>query len=369
MAAADGDRARLLDYFVPDYAEARERFRSQARACGAGLHAYPLPTRDASGTVLTVDCAYLKGSLSQHLLIVSSGIHGTEACAGSAIQRCFLARRPRHQAPDLLLVHVLNPYGFAYGRRANENNVDLNRNGLARFPGPPNPAYAALADLLVPPLPPSEAAPLWPGLLRYALRRGVAATVQAIAGGQYAFPRGLFYGGSRREASLSAYEAMLADVRPAGARWVLHIDLHTGLGRYGRHQLIAHLPSHTRNFRHLRECFRGHPVKSGVGPAAASYVASGTLDSITTAVLAEAQAYAVTLEFGTYGQLRLLRALREENRLHHYGEVDSALGHAIKARLQACFCPADPRWRTTVLQTGVRVLIDACTTFGRSPPP
>ncbi len=368
MAAADGDRARLVDYFVPRYAEARERFRSQAQAYGAELHAYPLPPHGASGTVLFVDCAYLKGFLAGHLLIVTSGIHGTEACAGSAIQRCFLDQRPQRQAPDLLLVHVLNPYGFAYGRRANENNVDLNRNGLARFPGPPNPAYAELADLLAPPSPPSKTAPLWPGLLRHALRRGIATTVQAIAGGQYAFPRGLFYGGSRREASLSAYEAMLTDMRVARMRSVLHIDLHAGLGRYGRHQLIAHLPSHMPGFRHLRDCFRAHSVKSGVEPGAGSYVASGSLSSLTAAVLGEAQIYAATLEFGTYGQLRLLRALREENRLHHYGERDSALGRRIKAELQACFCPADPRWRTTVLQTGVRILIDACTAFGRSPP-
>ena len=28
----------------------------------------------------------------------------------------------------LLLVHVINPYGYKHGRRYNENNVDLNRN-------------------------------------------------------------------------------------------------------------------------------------------------------------------------------------------------------------------------------------------------
>ena len=29
---------------------------------------------------------------------------------------------------SVLLVHLVNPYGFKFGRRYNENNVDLNRN-------------------------------------------------------------------------------------------------------------------------------------------------------------------------------------------------------------------------------------------------
>lgn len=368
MPAAKEDRARLLDYFLPDYTAARERFRAQARARGAELYRYPLAAQGSNSTTLSVDCAYLKGSTPGHLLIVSSGIHGIEAYAGSAIQRCFLDRCPQNHAPDLLLVHVLNPYGFAYGRRANENNVDLNRNGLARFPGPPNPAYAELADLLAPASAPGETAPLWPGLVRYALRRGIAMTVQAIAGGQYAFPKGLFYGGTSREDSLSAYEAVLTDVRLGGAHTVMHIDLHTGLGRYGRHQLISHLPADARAFKRIRAWFPEHPVTNETGSSAGCYAASGTLGSLTTAVLAAAEVFVLTFEFGTFGQPRLLQALREENRLHHYGEVHSPLGRAIKARLAACFCPADPRWRERALLSGMRVLTDACTAIGRSPP-
>ena len=33
-----------------------------------------------------------------------------------------------HHGPKMIFIHLLNPYGFKYGRRTNENNVDLNRN-------------------------------------------------------------------------------------------------------------------------------------------------------------------------------------------------------------------------------------------------
>ena len=37
----------------------------------------------------------------------------------------------------VVLVHGLNPYGFAHFTRTTENNVDLNRNFIDRSEGPP----------------------------------------------------------------------------------------------------------------------------------------------------------------------------------------------------------------------------------------
>ena len=54
------------------------------------------------------------------------GVHGL---GGSA--RAARRRRPRPEPTTrCVLVHVLNPYGMAWLRRTNENNVDLNRNFL-----------------------------------------------------------------------------------------------------------------------------------------------------------------------------------------------------------------------------------------------
>ena len=38
-----------------------------------------------------------------------------------------------NNVPLLLLIHSVNPYGMAHYRRMNENNVDLNRNGIHDF--------------------------------------------------------------------------------------------------------------------------------------------------------------------------------------------------------------------------------------------
>ena len=44
-----------------------------------------------------------------------------------------------------MLIHAINPHGFAWLRRVTEDNVDLNRNWIDfDQPAPANPAYDAL---------------------------------------------------------------------------------------------------------------------------------------------------------------------------------------------------------------------------------
>ncbi len=62
----------------------------------------------------------------------SIGLHGVGGFPGSAIQLQFLNELPEvRRGGAIVLGHILNPYGMAWIRRFNENNVDLNRNFLA----------------------------------------------------------------------------------------------------------------------------------------------------------------------------------------------------------------------------------------------
>jgi hypothetical protein len=62
-------------------------------------------------------------------LIHSSGLHGVEGFAGSAIRLALLEQLPSISSDGAILVlHALNPYGMAWFRHVNVNNVNLNRN-------------------------------------------------------------------------------------------------------------------------------------------------------------------------------------------------------------------------------------------------
>ena len=67
------------------------------------------------GADLTIDVATSPGPANR-VVVISSGIHGVEGFFGSAVQLALLERRP---APGVrwVLIHALNPYGFAWSRR------------------------------------------------------------------------------------------------------------------------------------------------------------------------------------------------------------------------------------------------------------
>jgi hypothetical protein len=103
------------DSFSPDYGVARGRFLRAAEQRGAQLSAYPIEPHGPHGEELCVDVAYIGPRDPEALLVVSSGLHGVEGFAGSAVQHQLLTAQldglALPGAVCLLLVHALNPFG------------------------------------------------------------------------------------------------------------------------------------------------------------------------------------------------------------------------------------------------------------------
>ena len=217
------DQAGLAfgEFFSPDYNTARLRFRAAAARVGARIDSLEIGAKGPNGEGLTIDIAWFGEQRPRRVFVHSSGLHGVEGFAGSAIQLQWLGQGPpsppEHDA--VVMVHILNPYGMAWLRRFNENNVDLNRNFLGpdeRFEGAP-PGFLALDGFLNPVTPPSgdffylQAA--W--LLA---RHGLRPLKQAVAGGQYVNPRGLFFGGKRLEEGPRLFEAYMTERNYSGSQ-------------------------------------------------------------------------------------------------------------------------------------------------------
>lgn len=344
----------MEDYFPTDYFAARTMFRTRAQS--AEQNSYSIAATGPNGEVLSIDSAYLGNPAPRQLLIITSGIHGVEGYVGSALQQLWLAEfaAPLPTDTGVLLVHALNPYGFAHDRRVNEHNVDLNRNALVTFPGPVNSAYRAFNAWLNP----SSPAPRfddfwWRGLAL--LLRNRAALAQAIVAGQYEFPQGLFYGGREREASLIIFAKLLTAPRFENVRRVWHLDLHSGLGRYGEYQLLLDAPPYTSEFRQWTQNFGAHCVKSDHASHATHYSAHGILPALTRQLFANASTFSATVEFGTLGPATLLRLLRAENRVHHHSARRRKDATRIRASLRHALAPRDPTWRAAVIAGGRRI--------------
>jgi hypothetical protein len=174
---------------------------------------------------------------------------------------------------------------------------------------------------------------------------------QTVAGGQYEYPKGLFFGGKQFEPGLKNYEAFLAR-RLTAAERVLAIDVHTGLGKYGEDTLLVDRKD-LEKYRYLFGA-RVAPSEPELGPA---YRIRGGLEWLIRRVLSKAEVLFVTQEFGTYRAIKNLHSLREENRWHHYG--NRTLDHPTKRILKDTFCPPDESWRQSVLKRGRELLAQA----------
>jgi len=83
-----------MDYFSADYLTARSRFRDAVLKTGGRLDSLALRARGPAGDPLTIDAGWFGTDHPRRVLLHSSGIHGVEGFAGSAIQLQFLSRPP-----------------------------------------------------------------------------------------------------------------------------------------------------------------------------------------------------------------------------------------------------------------------------------
>lgn len=347
--------ARELAY-SSDFESARQLFRRRAIQQGATLESLPVSARGPREESLSIDTAWLGPAAARSVLLHVSGVHGVEGFAGSALQSVLLeewSALPGDVA--VLMVHCVNPFGMAWLRRVNESNVDINRNCLAEgetYSGAP-PDYARLTHLLNPGSPPVRLDGYYARALFEVLRCGKSRIAQAIAGGQYEYPQGLFYGGRQLEEGPRRLLQWL-EQRLSGVERLFLLDVHTGLGRFGDDLLLVGHDRGSAAWKALHPVF-GSRLR---GPVGAAYrVRGGFFDAVERHAAAP-HCWSVVHEFGTYSSLQVLAALRAENRLWWHGSQPS-LEHPIRQRMRECFAPRSSRWRTRLLCRGRRVFHEA----------
>ncbi|MDZ7958874.1 MAG: DUF2817 domain-containing protein [Aulosira sp. DedQUE10] len=352
--------------FCYNYNTARNRFRTAALALGCSLEAYSIEQTGPDGEDLTIDVATLGNPNAKKIVVVSSGLHGVEGFFGSAVQCALLEERlvswNQSQGTALLLLHVLNPYGFAWRRRWNEDNIDLNRNFLLpgeEYRGSPV-KYGDLNAFFNPTSPPSQFEPFLLKAIAIILRYGITSLTKTLPVGQYDFPQGLFFGGHYPSKTYQILDANLS-------RWlgdatdVVHIDLHTGLGKKATYKLFIDDPPESESAQWLTEKFGVNYVEAdqtrNVG-----YKFRGGLGSWCQAKFPQCNYRYLTAEFGTYPVIQVVEALRAENRAHFFSPPNHPSKEWTSQRLKEVFVPGDRGWRNAVVSQGLDLVERAMAT-------
>lgn len=355
MRCADYDNTTTCPevYWAQDYYAARGKFRMLAGHAGAEIS-----TVLVTGEDYTTDFAVFKGN-PEKVLIHACGTHGVEGFVGSAIQAKILSDWNASDAstrPTVVLVHAINPYGFAKLRRFNEENVDLNRNHLSKEEW----QMVANRDPNI-----ANFVSLWEGvglkrapnlLDRYLFLftaaywivfNGFDACKRALVTGQYHEPTAPYYGGKEQQRSI---DVLIEALRPlmSKAKKAIFIDVHSGLGPQGVDTFMVD----DKEAQTMAEKIFPNRVEAHGGSGASSGYELMMGGLSLQKMFPSVEVVHVTEEFGTVPGVFVARNIFLENAAYHYAR-DSHLHEITQHWLRDAFYPQSMSFKSKVLVYGL----------------
>jgi hypothetical protein len=345
VAAATTGGVHATDLFARDFRSARDRFLDAAEAARATVGSYAHPLDDT----LSCDTAFLPGD-GKWVLVTLSGVHGVEGFCGSAVQTNLLCRHRSGPMTGIAQfhVHAVNPWGMNSNSRADDGNVDLNRN-VVDFTAPPvNEHYHEIHRALsFNAWTADELARFWAFHREFVGRVGLSGWNRAFSSGQHTAPDGVMYGGSRPAWGHTTLVAALRSL-PDELTSAVVIDFHTGIGAFGEALLLP------------RRLPRAPPLRAALNALAPSSRLlddrhspldvrrfSGLLVDACEARFPE-DGLSLVVEYGTYPPTEMIEAILfdrwaryhdpavERNHLHDlYTPRDPAWGRRVHAHAEA----------------------------------
>jgi hypothetical protein len=351
--------------FGRDFTQSRYLFLESSRGAGARIESYSHPERGPLGEALSTEVAWIGPSDANKVFVMVSGTHGVEGFCGSGAQVDWLRRgEAKRLSKDsaAMLVHAINPYGFAWLRRVTQENIDLNRNWVDFSQAlPSRPDYDEIAASLCP----SQ----WDDDLRaksmlslqgFIAKRGFPAFVEAVSGGQYNHPDGLFFGGTEPSVARRTLQSIFSDFL-GRAHQIGIVDYHSGLGPLGFGELMTGAPIDSEEYRRARTWYGAGVTPIGSRESASANI-GGDWVSAAPRLLPHATVTAIAIEFGTVAPLQVLEALRADNWLHKHADPSSSWPGPIKNAMRDAFYVDSDVWRGMIL--GQSLLVNRNTIGG-----
>jgi len=336
--------------FSETYSEARARFIEACGSRGIPIRHYEHPLKGPGDEPLFCDVAEMGPADSSTACLQIAGTHGVEGILGSALLIDLIRKAPQPNM-RMLLVHGLNPWGFANLCRFTENHVDLNRNFLD-FDGavPDNDGYRELHTAICPAeWTEATCAEFRAALAAYDARHGTGKGLDATLRGQYSHPDGFNYGGASPEWSHQCLKGICEQLG-ASTEEVLVVDWHTGLGKWSENVLIPYAPGGVIDIATLAR-FGLDQIKPARGyPAYTGPVTEGVRRFVP-----QARVVGLVAEFGIDDDPWVnVDGLRYDQWLCFGGAASTDVAQA-RSSLRDLYCPPDADWRKSAIEDAARL--------------
>ena len=354
-------------YFSNTYAESQEKFRALVTQNDGRLHVCEHATaKGPDDESLTVDWAVFGNSSAQKVFLSLNGIHGNESYAGAASQLQLIDSGALKTLPDnvaVILVHNINPYGWAYDSQLNEDGVNLNRN-FVDFENLPESDELHLAlekatALNSPSLQEASQAIIRRAEVKQAY--GDNRYYAAYVSGQYIAPASSNYGGLGPAWSNKVLRENI--VGPiSGAEKIAFIDWHTGLGDYGQSWELHPWREGSEAWKQLAQWWGEDIVQRG----ALGFYQSGDdevgiadINGLSVNAFLEGASSAEIsggiVEFGTVPSADQQVACIIDIWFQQQGKAQGLCHRPWKSLQHFAYAPCDPYWRASVLDHAQRI--------------
>lgn len=347
------------DCFSATVDEADRKFARACRRQGLKPSFFTAPQTGPEGEALNIGVCRVGAADADNCLLLISGTHGIEGYAGAAIQVAWLKQFDRAILPPrtgIVVVHALNPWGMAWNRRENEDNVDVFRNLLyCDHPSEADPLYDVADDLLDLQHWNSRD---WDDWQRRADRlialHGRDRLLSAIRRGQHHRPRSMTYHGNGPSWSKLRLDEIV-DTYLRGARRIAVIDIHTGFGDYGEGIVMSYDPPGSDSHDRVAGWFDGNIYTPGADPDIPEHSGRRPYEWIRSRT-ASASVTAEILEFGTFDPAEIGEIFNANHHYHVYGDPLSADGLKWGRRYRRYCYPEEEAWKDRVLHRGLEVV-------------
>jgi len=348
-----------LEHFSSSYLEARQKFLAATEPMAITHKIYEYPAKGPEGLELYTDVVQLGPADPERLLVIVSGTHGIEGYCGSACQLQFITQRVYEDLPNgmgVLLVHSVNPYGFAWDSRTTHEGVDLNRNFMdftAELPI--NAAYETIHQALVcEAIEGSENERALDELLAFERRNGKDAFESALYRGQYIHPDGNNFGGVTPTWSRWSVETAL-ELFAGDCKHLAIMDIHTGLGPYGYGMPICYHARGSQALRRAQQWF-GPSLSSAESESAYFTPVPGSLVNGFADHLSHAEVTGIIIEFGTHASDIDFSVAWRNLWLRNFGDRLSAIGKKIRQETKDYYYPDMQDWKEMVLMRSKQLI-------------
>jgi len=339
--------------------EADEKFAAACRAAGGEATFHRCPVDGPSGEALHMGEFWYGPADAATVILLASGTHGIEGYAGAGLQVGLLSTGALDHLPEgvaVLFVHMVNPWGCAWDRREDQNNVDIFRNLVyAEPPFSDNPEYGLIDGFLNP----TE----WSGPVKQRADREMAEFIDAhgfdrlmsiMRWGQHEHPKGMTFHGTEPSWSRLTIED-IARRRLAHAKRVVAVDLHTGLGGWGELVVVSYAAEGSAIGRRFHDWYPEEHLHFAGGDPSIPCHAIMALESLGR-VAPGAEFFGIGVEWGAApleGE-ESWEVFRHLSWIHNYGDLASAEAREPRRKYRSYLYGETDDWERMAWENGLR---------------